>query len=74
MSNMTDDYCNEFNDREEDIMDRGENLLVYDHNGKICKLKDSTEMYSFKGKYIAPKAIDPCDHFRLLFEKLFCKL
>lgn len=46
--------------KEEDMIDRGEDCLVYDFNGKVVHLIESKEMYSWDGNYIPPREADIC--------------
>ena len=46
--------------KEEDMMDRGEDCLVYDFDGKIVHLIDTKETYSFDGDYIPPREAECC--------------
>ena len=49
------------NDRDMDILERGENHFVYDLNGKTVKLKNA-DLWHNNGKYVNPKTsrIDSC--------------
>jgi hypothetical protein len=46
--------------KEEDMMDRGEDCLVYDFDGKVVHLIDTIETYSFNGDYIPPREVECC--------------
>ena len=43
-------------DRKEDLQNRGKDHPVYNIDGRIVKLKDSSIWYDNKGKYILPKS------------------
>ena len=46
--------------KEEDVIDRGEDCLVYDFDGIIVHLIDTKETYSFDGDYIPPREAEFC--------------
>lgn len=61
------------NEREEDILDRGSDLLVYDYNGNIVSLNDAAIWYNSDGDYFQPKAhLSMCKKIMLLIERIFC--
>lgn len=43
-------------DRELDLLERGEKHYVYDQDGEVVELKKSTLWYDNQGKYIKPKS------------------
>jgi len=59
-------------DRKSDLVNRGNDILVHDYDGKIVLLRDAKEWYSFDGNYIEPRTyISNCDHFFSIIKNFF---
>jgi hypothetical protein len=43
------------NSREEDLLDRGEDLLVHNYDGSIIDLKHADIWYNNDGNYVEPR-------------------
>ena len=72
-----------FKDRDQDINERGKNILVYDYNGEIVTLSKAKIWYNNNGDYVEPRKFYPikeeeehenytCLKLQKILMKIFC--
>lgn len=75
-----------FEDRNQDMKERGKNILVYDYNGEVVTLSKAKIWYNNNGDYVEPRKFYPikeeeeehedvnytCLNLQKILMKIFC--